>query len=220
MATLKSFAWTTLCFLWMISTVNAATMYVSEIREISIRSGPASEHKIASFVTTGQPLTVLETSGDWTRVQTAQGKEGWILTRFLKSEAPTKMAVYELENKVQQVNLEKTNLATEYEQLKAKAKAMEAELASAKDAVSRVEGNYEKLKKDATASEVLTLKSQAKEALETLAKEKERSDRFEKEYNQLSNEQRIKWFLIGAGVFFFGLIAGYTMKSSRRKSSW
>ncbi|MFH0728797.1 MAG: TIGR04211 family SH3 domain-containing protein [Pseudomonadota bacterium] len=218
MALFKRLAWTTIFFLSLTLTVEAETLYVSEIRELSLRSGPGSDHKIASFVSTGQPLTVLETSGDWTRIQTAQGKEGWILTRFLKKEAPSQMAVYELEKKHQQVNTEKTNLASENEALKAKNKAIETELAAAKEAVSRLETNYEKLKKDST--EVLAIKAQAQESAEAVTKEKERADKFENDYALLNYEQRIKWFLSGGGVLLLGFILGFSAKSSRRKTSW
>jgi SH3 domain protein len=214
----KRLVWTIVLFLSLTITAEATTLYVSEIRELSIRTGPGSEHKIASFVSTGQPLTVLETSGDWTRIQTSQGKEGWILTRFLKKEAPSQMAVYELEKKHQQVITEKTNLASENEELKAKHKSIETELAAAKEAVSRLETQYEKLKKDST--EVLSIKAQAQESVEALAKEKERADKFENDYALLNYEQRIKWFLSGAGVLLLGFIIGFSTKSSRRRSSW
>jgi SH3 domain protein len=218
MTLFKRLLWATVLFLPLAITAEAETLYVSEIREISIRSGPGSEHKIASFVSTGQPLVSLETSGDWTKVQTAQGKEGWILTRFLKKEAPSQMAVYELERKQQQVNLEKTNLVSENEQLKARNKTIETELAAAKEAIVRLETNYEKLKKDST--EVLALKAQAKESVDALTKEKERADKFENDFALLSYEQRIKWFLSGAGVLLLGFILGFSTKSSRRRSSW
>jgi SH3 domain protein len=218
MTLLKRLVWTTVLCLSLTITAEATTLYVSEVREISLRSGPASDYKIALFVSTGQPLTVLETSGDWTKVQTAQGKDGWILTRFLKKEAPSQMAAYELERKNQQVSLEKTNLASENEQLKARTKAIESELSAAKEAVSRLEANYEKLKKDST--EVLTLQTQAKESVEALSKEKERADKFENDFALLNYEQRIKWFLSGAGVLFLGFILGVSLKSSRRRSSW
>jgi len=218
MTTLKRLLWTTVLLLSLAIAAQAETLYVTDLREISVRSGPGTEYKILSFVSTGQALVTLETSNGWTKVQTPQGKEGWVLTRFLKAEPPVTLSMDELEKKRQQATLEKANLATENEQLKSKIKAIDAELIAAKAAVSRLETSYETLKKDST--EVLTLKTQAQEALDALAKEKERADKFENDYALLHYEQRIKWFLSGGGVLLLGFILGYSSKSSRRRSSW
>jgi SH3 domain protein len=218
MTTLKHLMWTTVLLLSLVITARAETLYVTDLREISVRSGPGTEYKILSFVSTGQALVTLETSDGWTKVQPPQGKEGWVLTRFLKVEPPATLSMSELEKKHQQASLDKAGLSTENEQLKSKIKAIDAELTAAKEAVSRLETSYETLKKDST--EVLALKAKAQEAIETLAKEKERADKFENDYALLNYEQRIKWFLSGGGVLLLGFILGYSSKSSRRRSSW
>jgi SH3 domain protein len=218
MITLKHLMWTTVLLLSLVITARAETLYVTDLREISVRSGPGTEYKILSFVSTGQALVTLETSDGWTKVQTSQGKEGWVLTRFLKAEPPATLSMSELEKKHQQLSLEKVGTATENEQLKAKIKAIDAELTAAKEAASRLETSYESLKKDST--EVLSLKAKVQEGLVELAKEKERGDKFENDYALLNYEQRIKWFLSGGGVLLLGFILGYSSKSSRRRSSW
>jgi SH3 domain protein len=218
MTTLKHLLWITVLLLSWETAAQAETLYVTDLREISVRSGPGTEFKILSFASTGQALVVLETSDGWTKVQTPQGKEGWVLTRFLKAEPPATLSMGELEKKHQQASLDKAGLATENEQLKSRIKAIDAELTAAKEAVSRLQTSYDTLKKDST--EVLALKAKAEEAIDALAKEKERADKFENDYALLSYEQRIKWFLSGGGVLLLGFILGYSSKSSRRRSSW
>lgn len=218
MISLRHLLWTTVLFLSLTMAAQAETLYVSDLREISLRSGPGTDYKIISFVSTGQPLVVLDASEGWSKVQTSQGKEGWVLTRFLKAEAPTRIAIEELQKKHQQVSLEKISLMTENEQLKAKMKAVESELTAAREAVSRLETSYETLKKDST--EVLALKAKTQESVEALAKERERADKFENDFALLNYEQRIKWFLSGGGVLLLGFILGFISKSSRRRSSW
>ena len=71
-------------FLAFISTnVNAKTMYVSEIIEITLRTGPGIDHKVIAMVPSGVELTVLESGGEWTRGRLPNEKEGYVLNRFL-----------------------------------------------------------------------------------------------------------------------------------------
>ena len=64
----------------------AETMYVTDLLKLTLRSGPSTEHKILSVVESGQQVEMLEPGDDWSLVRLANGKEGYVLTRYLMPE--------------------------------------------------------------------------------------------------------------------------------------
>jgi SH3 domain protein len=66
----------------------AQEMYVTDRLEITLRSGPGVDFKILAMIPSGTALTRLEEANRWARVQTADGTEGWVVTRYLSSEPP------------------------------------------------------------------------------------------------------------------------------------
>ena len=70
------------------ASVMAAPAWVSDIFEITLRTGPSSGNVILLMVPSGTELTVLEydEQSGYARVQTAGGTEGWVLSRYLMDE--------------------------------------------------------------------------------------------------------------------------------------
>ena len=125
--------------------VYAETAYVSDVLKIPLRSGASNGHRIVKFLRSGTALTVLETDGEFTRIEVA-GKSGWVLTKdimdipsgrdrlaatkkkFAKSDqviTALENKVAELESGVRQLKKEKgtlenkqTNLSNSLEDLK------------------------------------------------------------------------------------------------------
>ena len=46
----------------------------------------------------GQKVTILETGGDWVKIRTEAGSEGWVLKRFIGYEVPYRIRFDELQN--------------------------------------------------------------------------------------------------------------------------
>jgi SH3 domain protein len=61
-----------------------STRYVSDQLSINLRRGPGNEYRITELLRAGSRTEVLEQmEGGWSRVRTADGEEGYVLTRFL-----------------------------------------------------------------------------------------------------------------------------------------
>lgn len=58
-----------------IATVSATSL--------NMRSGPGIENKLAGSAKKGEKVTVLEQSGEWSRIKKSNGIEGWVLSKFL-----------------------------------------------------------------------------------------------------------------------------------------
>ena len=87
---------------WLVlfsAAVQAETIYVSDLAEIAIRSGQSVDHKIIAMTKSGQQVEVLETGDQWTKIRLSDGKEGWVVSRFLSSKLPCIIELEELKKK-------------------------------------------------------------------------------------------------------------------------
>jgi len=77
----------------------AESMYVTDTLKLTLRSGPSTEHKILSVVESGQLMEILEPGEDWTLVRITNGKEGYVLTRYLIPEPTHNVRLEQLQAK-------------------------------------------------------------------------------------------------------------------------
>lgn len=195
----------------------AETVYVSEIKEITLRAGPGVQFKITAFIRSGTPLTLQEAGAQWTQVQTPGGKEGWVLTRYIQEDLPSGVKLAQLQKKYQRTAAENTRLASENKALQQKTGSLEKELSTTRNTAEKVKSDYDKLRKD--SSQFISLKAKYKSTADALDKTKAKADKIESQLSRLYDDKRIWWFLSGAGVLLLGYIFGYSTKSQRRKPS-
>ncbi|MBU4186316.1 MAG: TIGR04211 family SH3 domain-containing protein, partial [Proteobacteria bacterium] len=90
-------------FIVLFSTVvQAETIYVGDIIEITVRTGPGIDRKIVAMIKSGETVEVLnpeEVEKDWSLVRITNGKEGWVLSRFLTSKEPDGLVLERLKKK-------------------------------------------------------------------------------------------------------------------------
>ncbi|QJD70645.1 TIGR04211 family SH3 domain-containing protein [Marinobacterium sp. LSUCC0821] len=77
----------------------AAQNHIADDVQLFMHSGPSYEFRIVGRVRSGDSITIDKASGDYTKIKTESGKEGWVLTRYiaegesqlksLQSELPT-----------------------------------------------------------------------------------------------------------------------------------
>ncbi len=194
----------------------AETRYVSEIREITLRTGPGVEYKIISMVKSGTPLTVLAEQEDWTNIALDDGKSGWVLTRFLQRDLPDALALAQLRDqhevlteKARHLQEENSRLATDNEQLKAALAKSEADLGT-------VRSDYDALQQ--SSADFLGLQTAYKKTAAELAQQQDKTNRLENELARVSGDQRTRWFIIGAAVLLIGMIIGFITKPQRRRT--
>lgn len=53
---------------------------------VNVRSGPSTDDEIVSFVSLGETVTVLEMDGEWCKIRTSAGVEGYIMDKFIHYE--------------------------------------------------------------------------------------------------------------------------------------
>ena len=201
----------------MSSSAQAKTVYISDTMQITMRTGPTTENKIIAMLKTGQPVEIIEEGQDWSRIQIANGKEGWVLTRFLSSEKPKTMLLESLEKRHAELLTQFELLSEENRTLKSDIQKQSSELLQAREALDKISSAHETLKQD--SAEVIQLRQDLQTKSEALKVQNEKIGDLEKTSFGLQTKNAIHWFLAGAGVLLVGVVIGHTGKSKRRRSS-
>ena len=189
-------------FLIMLVAASLAdTYYVGNVIKVTLRTGAGVDHKIVAILSSGDHLEMMERNSDWSNVKTVDGKEGWVLTRFVTDEIPLVYVVDELKKK-----------NGEYSELVAGLKKENAEFVQTKEKLNSMEKSYNRLKKE--SAEFLALEKKYKKATSRF---KEQQDRIADLEKSLGNEE-IKWFLSGSGVLIAGLLLGMSARKKRTSS--
>ena len=190
-------------------------MYVSDILKLTLRTGPSIENKILAVIDSGQMMEIVEFGDEWSRVQLPNGKEGWVLSRYLTPNETNNIKLQRLETKHKNLMVQAAELLEENNRLKAENKKLSTEFEADQKQLVKVRTDYETLKTE--ASEFLTLKTRYKRAASQLAEQTAKAQKLEEQLSRLGMNTYIKWFLAGSGVLIVGFIIGFSSKRQRRR---
>ena len=199
------------------TVVQAETMYVSDIVKITVRTGAGINHKIVAMIRAGESVEVLKPEEEWSFVRITNGKEGWILSRFLTSSEPDGLALARLKKKHAALKNQAVSLIEENNVYKKENKELNLDLKTNKEISDKIKSSYETLKKE--SAEFLELKSNYEKTSSKLTEQTKKAEKLEEELTKLLLHQNIKWFLSGAGVLLLGFVIGFSTKRQRNRSS-
>ncbi len=100
------------------SNARAETMYISDIMEITLRTGPGRDNKIITMITSGQKIEVLRQAEKWSKIRLSNGKEGWVLNRFLSKEKSNLIKLKDLKKEFEALKIKSAPLIEEKNRLK------------------------------------------------------------------------------------------------------
>ena len=214
---MKGFSIIGMCLILFSTPVLAESMYVGDTMKITLRTGPGNDRKIISLLGIGQKVEVLEPGEELPLVRLDNGKEGWVISRFLTDEIPSDIELEILKSKHKTLMNNASKMQKENSLLKAENKNLNTELAAITKKLQKTSKDYQDLRRD--SKEFLKLQSKFKESSSKLAEQTKKAEKFEDELTKLLWNQNIKWFLSGAGVLILGFIIGFSTKRQRRRSS-
>ncbi len=197
------------------ASVYGQTMYVSDVLKLTLRSGPSIENKILAVIDSGQMMEIVEFGDEWSQVQLPNGKEGWVLSRYLTPNETNNIKLQRLETKHKNLMVQAAELLEENNRLKAENKKLSTAFEADQKQLVKVRTDYETLKTE--ASEFLTLKTRYKRAASQLAEQTAKAQKLEEQLSRLGMNTYIKWFLAGSGVLIVGFIIGFSSKRQRRR---
>ncbi|PWV77370.1 TIGR04211 family SH3 domain-containing protein [Halomonas sp. A11-A] len=181
---------------------NDATHWVSDSLTTYVRSGPTDGYRIVGTLTAGEPVTQLETSGNYTRVQNADGNSVWILTSELQATPSAQVRVPALEQQVAELSAELDGINEEWEsRTAAQREALEAREARIADLEARNEA----------------LDAETEQSRQTIRQLQARLDTQEEDL-------LMRYFMYGGGVAGAGLLVGLVVphlpRRKRKRDRW
>lgn len=198
-------------------TAAAETAYISDVVRVSVRSGPANDQKYLAVVESGQAVEIIKAGEEWTQVRLPNGTEGYLPSRFLTSQPPTKFRFDQLQEKNKHLTSQVSGLTEENQRLKADNEKLTATIAAERQQNASLKSQFDAFKKEAAHVTELMAKY---DALKTeLAGKQDEIVRLENQANELLNPSTLYWFLAGAGVLMAGFLTGFSIKRKRRWSS-
>jgi len=192
-------------------------MYVSDILKLTVRAGKGQDYKIISVIQSGQTVDVLQPEDKWALVRLNDGKEGWVLTRYLTRKITNNVKLQWLQKKHKTLTVQAATLLEENTKLKKKKKELDFMLNKADKSVEELNKSYDTLKTE--SADYIKLKSKHTKAASQLAEYAEKSELLEKELTKLEFKRTIRWFLAGAGVLLLGFLIGFGTKRQRRRTT-
>ena len=186
----------------------AQSVWVSDQFEVMLRSGPSTSNAIERMLRSGTALEVIERDDEsgYSRVRTAAGTEGWVLTRYLMNEASAREQLANLTRRLTNADAQGTSLTSQLE-------AVNGEYDDATRQISSLEAETKRLERDLaeirrTAANVLAINNQNKEMREQLANAEIQAATLQQQNRELTGQTTRYWFMAGALVLFVGMILG------------
>jgi len=206
-----------ICLTFFSAAGFAETMYVSDKLKVTVRSGPGTEYKILDIAESGDRVEILENGEDWTLVKMANGKEGYVTSRYLVPGPTYAIRFDQLQAKQKALTQQAAALLEENTRLSQENKQLNAAFNNAEKSLKKLEIDYKELKTG--SAEFLSLKAKFKKMSEQLADQTQKAAKLDKELSKVELNQYIKWFLAGSGVLLVGFIVGFSARRSRRRPS-
>lgn len=206
-----------ICLVLFSTPVLAESKYISDTMKVTMRTGPGNDRKIISLLRIGKKVEVLKAGDEWTLVRLDNGKEGWVINRFLTNKIPSDIELKVLKSKHEALMAKAARIQEENSLMKTENKKLSTEFAVSRKKLQKTSNDYEALKRE--SKEFLELQSKFKASSSKLAEQTKKAEKFEEELTKLLWNQNIKWFLGGAGVLILGFIIGFSTKRQRRRSS-
>ncbi|MCG6893022.1 MAG: TIGR04211 family SH3 domain-containing protein [Desulfobacteraceae bacterium] len=202
--------------IWFAAPAGAEMMYVTEIVKITVRTGKGTDHKIIELLPTGEQVNVVEKGPEWSRVQLSGGRQGWVLTRLLTQEPPSRIELEKLRKEHREL-LEKTKKPLE------EINRLESENAMLQKAMDDLRNAYEQLQAsneslEQHTAEASALKDRYQQASAELDEARSRADALSERLSGIQRDKVIRWFLAGAGVLVLGILIGVFARPRRRRS--
>ncbi len=191
----------------------ADDMYVGDITKLNVRSGNDIKYNVIATLKSGEKVSVLSFAGGWTKIESMDGKQGWVVSRYLTGEKPANARIEDLQIKKETLQEQLEMAAIENRKLQEENIDLAARLNETSVKLGNAEEAFKALQED--SKEYLTLKEKydkiTKESIGKDTKIRSLEDKVDDQYIAIA----IKWSLTGAGILLIGFFLGSRTKRKR-----
>ena len=193
-----------------VGSAQAETRYIVDQAKFQMRSGQSTGHKIVRLLPSGAAVELLGQSAEgYSHIRSSDGKEGWILSRYLMKVPAARDRLEQFEKELSQLgDLKKQKVLAERERnrLQSENNSLVKELALLK-------------KTAAAAAEMIAENKLLKSEAEASKKELQE---FRQETDDITSSAHQRWFMLGGGAILLGVLLGLLLPyvRLRKKKRW
>ncbi|WP_161788430.1 TIGR04211 family SH3 domain-containing protein [Desulfonatronum thiodismutans] len=191
---------------WLPGIAGAVTVYVSDVREISKRVGPSTEHRILQMLPAGAKMEVLSEQAGWLRVRGPNNIEGWVLKRFTSEDVPVSLKYQELRKIYDELYAASSGALGRVAELEEVNQNLLETLSETSNRLLDLDREHAAFQLD--AANVLDLRQRYDQTVVDLADAQVEVEALRQENNKLKSWDRFHWFLVGGAVFLVAWLTG------------
>lgn len=200
----------------------AQTRYVTDQFEVTLRSGTSTSNSIITMLKSGQPLTIIEEdlATKYTLVETANGKQGYVLSRFLDNQPSGRERFAKLQVESEKLKQTIARLKSELNDFKQQKNSDTSSINQLKTNLAQTEAELAKLKEE-TRDTIRVIKQN--DSLKARINDLEAEKRTLSEENaKYKDSTAMDWFIRGAGVSLAAFLLGIIVTRIRwkKRDSW
>ena len=189
------------------SPVSAQGVYINDVVQVALRAEPGYDHGVVTLLRSGDRVERLDDSGDWSRVRSADGSEGWVLSRLLTDKTPNVLKLKRLEQELDAIRQRGGEAGGELAAALEEKLRLQNALAEVRFELEAAQQAYTELKKKSAGG------GEANQALADARKQIDQQTRqledCRRQAAEMGQRETLYWFLAGAGVLMAGLLAGF-----------
>ena len=203
--------------------LQAETRFVTDIANITLRTGESTSHRIIRILPSGTPVETLEPDNQetgYTKVR-AKGSVGYILTNKLMSTPSARSQLAELQKRIDELKAAPGELRKTLADLQQQHSDLQAAHQELEKIKKKQEQELQAIQR--TASNAIRISNERNELRTQVASLTRQVEELKQQNRDLSNEATRDWFLIGAGVIVAGILIGLVLphlRFRRRRDSW
>lgn len=206
------------CLFFFLSPLHSAFgagLYVKDGANVPVREAPLENGKITGLAMQNDYLEVFEGRGQWLRIKTPKGEEGWVPARYLTRQMPKTLIVDQLNEKIKSLTEENLTLQEENAQLQKENRERTYRISGASKELEDAQKQYETLKQE--SSQYLDLKNRYLALQRQYQEASTQLEQKTRENNRLKTSERLIFTLLGGSFIVIGLVIGSLLQFMRAK---
>lgn len=193
----------------------AKGLYVRDRVNVPLKRSPVENSQVIGMASTNDYLTVLEENGEWIKVTTPDGQEGWVSARLLTTETPRALIIGQLNEKLRASSDTIKALEEQNKALTKENRELQENIGALSSDVGKSKEEYDKLR--AASTTYLQLKAEYDKLVDADKAKDRKIDALTKENSQYKTSERIKFTFMGGGFILIGMVLGGMLQAVRSK---
>lgn len=210
-------SWLPIALLLGSLSAQAQDAWITDQLEVPIRSGESNEYRILRFLDSGTKIEVVSRNSatGYSLIRDANGRDGYVLSRYLESEPTAGEQLVALQTRMQQVMDDAQNGAARIASLREQVSTLTDERNSARQELAGVSAELAEIKR--VSADAVAIYEANQDLRDRLALLEDETAALRSDNLTLSDDRDKTFMLVGAGLIFAGIVLGLLLPNLRRR---